>query len=183
MSNQNPPSNNYNYSAYAGDQGGTPPPAAIPERPKQVEISFWLLIVGLVLSLVTIPIGIAAINSPENRTVLEKQLADQGTAVNLDDALAVATGIVVIIAVLSAAVTILVAVFIRKGYNWARIVLTVFAVLSLLNLVNPSAANLTAIAASLLTIAATVLLYLKPAPEYFTGMKQYRLSRKFGHGS
>lgn len=182
MSNQNPPSNNYNYNAYAGDQG-TPPPAASPVRPKQVEISFWLLIVALVLSLVTIPIGIAAINSPENRAIMEDQLASQGTAVDLDAAIAVGTGFLVIVGVLSAAVTILVAIFIRKGYNWARIVLTVFAVLSLLNLVDLSAANLTAVASTLLVIAATVLLYLKPAPEYFTGMKQYRLSRKFGHGN
>lgn len=182
MSDQTPQSNNYNYNAYTGGQSA-PPAAASPARPKQVDISFWLLIASLVLSIISIPVGIAAMNSPEYRATVEKQMADMpGTAVSADDAIAAAVVLLVVIAVISLAVSLLVAIFIRKGYNWARIVLTIFAVLSLLNFVDLSAANLIAVAATLLTVAATVLLYLKPAPEYFTQMKRYRQSKKFGQG-
>ncbi|MCC9198466.1 hypothetical protein QNO08_02565 [Arthrobacter sp. zg-Y820] len=180
MSEQ-PQNNNFNYNAYPGGQSA-PPPASIPARPKQVDISFWLLIASLVLSIISVPFGIAALNSPEARATAQRQLEAQGAAVDLDAAIAAGTILVVVIAVISAVVTLLVAIFIRKGYNWARIVLTVFAVISLLNFTDLSAANLVAIVSTLLTIAATVLLYLNPAPAYFNQMKQYRLSKKFAQG-
>lgn len=182
MSDQTPQGNNYNYNAYAGGQGA-PAPAASPARPKQVDISFWLLIASLVLSLISIPVGIAFLNSPEYRAKAEEQLAAApGAAIDVDTVIASGVIFLVVVAVISLAVSLLVAIFIRKGHNWARILLTIFAVLSLLNFVDLSASNLVAIAATLLTVAATVLLYLNPAPEYFTQMKQYRQSRKFGQG-
>ena len=178
MSDQTP-QGNYNYNAYTG--GGTPEVPPAPVRPKQVEISFWLLIVSLLISVISVPLTIAAFNSPESRALTEEQLQRQNVSgITVDDAIAASVAFLVVTAVISVAVTLLVAIFIRKGYNWARIVLTVFAVLSLLSLMVPSAATPLGIAGIVLVLAAAALLYVKPAPAYFAGMKQYRKAKKFG---
>lgn len=178
MSDQTP-QENYNYNAYTG--GATPDVPAAPVRPKQVDISFWLLIVSLVISVVSVPLTIAVFNSPESREATEAELQRQNVAgLTVDDAIAATVAFLVITAVISVAITLLVAIFIRKGHNWARIVLTVFAVLSLLSLLVPSGASLLGIVGIVLVLAATVLLYVKPAPAYFAAMKQYRRNKKFG---
>ena len=180
MSEQTPQENNYNYNAYTGGQRA-PEPAANPVRPKQVNISFWLLIVSLLISVVSVPLTIAAFNSPESREATEAELERQNVAgLTVDDAIAATVAFLVITAVISVAITLLVAIFIRKGHNWARIVLTVFAVLSLLALLVPSTATALGIAGIVLVLAAAVLLYVKPAPAYFASMKQYRQAKKFG---
>ncbi|WAP51542.1 hypothetical protein OL239_17420 [Arthrobacter sp. ATA002] len=180
MSEQAPQENNYNYNAYTGGQSA-PAPVASPERPKQVNISFWLLIACLVLSVLTVPLGIAGLNSAEGRETLENQLQQQNPGnLTVDDVISASTAFLVIVAVLNVAVTLLVAFFIRKGHNWARILLTVFTVLSLLALVVPGGLTPLGIAGMVLLLAATVLLYITPAPEFFKAMKQYRISRKFG---
>ena len=46
-----------------------------------------------------------------------------------------------------------------------------------------SLANLTPILATLLTLTATILLFLAPVPAYFKGMKQYRQAKKFNYGA
>jgi hypothetical protein len=174
------PQGNYNYNAYTGG-GGTPEMPAAPVRPKQVEISFWLLIVSLLISVVSVPLTIAAFNSPESRAATEAELQRQNVAgLTVDDAIAATVAFLVVTAVISVAITLLVAIFIRKGYNWARIVLTVFAVLSLLSLLVPSTATPLGIAGMVLVLAAAVLLYVSPAPAYFAAMKQYRQAKKFG---
>ncbi|WP_341395621.1 hypothetical protein [Arthrobacter sp. G119Y2] len=179
MSEQTPQENNYNYNAYTGGQ--TPDAPAAPVRPKQVEISFWLLIASLLISVVSVPLTIAAFNSPESRAETEAELQRQNVAgLTVDDAIAATVAFLVITAVISVAITLLVAIFIRKGHNWARIVLTVFAVLSLLSLLVPSAATALGIAGMVLILAAAVLLYVTPAPAYFAAMKQYRHAKKFG---
>lgn len=180
MSEQTPQENKYNYNAYTGGQRA-PEPAPNPERPKQVNISFWLLMACLVLSVLTVPLGVADFNSPEGRQAVEQQLQDQNpSGLTVDDVISAGIAFLMIVAVLNVAVTLLVALFIRKGHNWARIVLTAFAVLSLLALLVPSAASPLAIAALILLLAATVLLYINPAPEFFRQMKQYRQAKKFG---
>lgn len=179
MSEHVPPTTNYNYNAYTGGQDPAVP-AAAPVRPKQVEISFWLLIASLVLSVISIPVGIAVLNSDASRDLMQSQFDGTGLTVDVDATITAATAVLVVVGIISSAVSLLVSIFIRKGHNWARIVLTVFAVLSLLNLTDLSVGNLPAVAGTLLTVAATVLLYLAPSPAYFTAAKQYRQSKKFG---
>lgn len=165
MSDQMPQGSSYNYNAYAGNQAAATPDA--PARPKQVSISFWILLVSVVLSVLSVPLGIAGLNSDASREAMEEQLANApgGSAgVTVDDAIAAGTVLLVIVAVLSVAITALVAFFIRKGYNWARIVLTVFAVLSLLALLVPGTATALSIAGTVLVVAAAALLYVTPAP-------------------
>lgn len=179
MSDQIP--QGYNYNSYSSGQ--VPAAPAAPVRPKQVDLSFWLLIASLVLSVVGIPMGIAAVNSPAYRAQLESITDQAAGGLDMDAAIATATIMLVVIGILSVAVSLLIAIFIRKGHNWARFLLAVFAGLSLLNLVDLSLANLTPILATLLTLTATILLFLAPVPAYFKGMKQYRQAKKFNYGA
>lgn len=178
MSENLPPSTDYSYNAFSGGQSPAAP-AAAPVRPKQVEIAFWLLIASLVLSVISIPVGIAVLNSDDSRALMQSQFEGSGLTVDVDATISAATSVLIFMGIVSSAISLLVAIFIRKGHNWARILLTVFAVLSLLNLVDLSVGNLPAVAGTLLTVGATVLLYLAPSPAYFTAAKQYRQSKKF----
>ncbi|GAB3583783.1 hypothetical protein GCM10027406_29020 [Leifsonia lichenia] len=166
--------------------GATPPaaPVAAPTRPpQQVTIAFWLYIAAAVLSVIS---GIAtAISVSANRAIILQQVTDSlknaqtnGTkldANSLADA-AVTFGIVwaIVTLIFWALVFVLFAVFMRRGRNWARIVLTVLTVISFLNLATLYfIGGIQVIAA----IVATILIWLRPASEYFAAVKASRAPR------
>ncbi|MBP3037863.1 hypothetical protein J2M53_16615 [Arthrobacter sp. zg-ZUI100] len=174
-----PQDNNYSYNSYAGGQmPGAPAAAPVPpKRPKQVDSSFVLLMITLVLTVISVPAGIAFLASDENKAAMQADAAAAGFTLDLDVAIAAGAMVLVVMGIICFAITLLVAIFIRKGHNWARIVLAVYAGLSVLTLLTGT--NLLGWWGILLMVAATVPLFLKPAPAYFSEMKQYRLSRKF----
>ena len=176
---QAPQDNNYSYNAYAGGpMPGAPAAAPVPpKRPKQVDSSFILLMITLVLTVISVPAGIAILGSDENRALMESEAAAAGFTLDMDAALAAGSMVLVVMGIFCFAITLLVAIFIRKGHNWARIVLAVYAGLSVLTLVTGT--NLLGWWGILLMVSATVPLFMKPSPAYFSEMKQYRLSRKF----
>ena len=90
-------------------------------------------------------------------------MAASGTQVDFESIKGFLVGTIVVFAAISAGLYALVAINVRKGKNWARILGTVFAALSLFNLFPLSLATL----AALLGIAAIVLLYLPAASPYF----------------
>ncbi|MBG6179482.1 hypothetical protein [Arthrobacter sp. CAN_A1] len=138
--------------------------------PKEVERAFWLIIAAGVLSFISSVIGALSVSA-------QGPAGGVGTALTLVFA-AVATGIY-----------ILLAIFIRKGHNWARITATVLAVLSILSylfgllslsmlegsdllqgqeLVTPGPVEtVIGILVLLLGVAGVVMTYLKPARPYF----------------
>ena len=185
MSEQQPPANNYSYNAYAGNQPAAAP--AAPVRPKQVDLGFWLLIAAAVVSAISIPVTLSWMNSDNFRNSLVETSAVAISASELDAIIAFSTALSIFFAVVSIAVAVLVALFVRKGYNWARIVATVFAVLGLFGLANLTTAGslmaVLTVLGILLPVAAVIMLWMKPSTEYFNGSKAYRQFKKYNPGA
>ncbi|MFJ3958376.1 hypothetical protein [Arthrobacter sp. NPDC090010] len=144
-------------SPYAG------PSSAMP-RPQKVEISFWLIVVAGVLNLVSGLIGAFTISSNSQFDAVVRQMQESGSSAPDADALrSMVVVMTLVFGVIQLALYLLVAFFVRKGANWARILGTVFAALSLINL----ASGVFGIIVTLMGVAAIVLLYLKDTSPYF----------------
>ena len=157
--------NSYNPYAYPGNPGAAGPaaPGAEPRRPKSVDSAFVLLMVTLALTVLSVPAGIFVANTAGNTVS--------------------GAGVVVLVAmaVFCLAVTLVAAIFIRKGHGWARIVLAVYTGLSVLTLF--TATNLLGWWGILALIVATVLVYRAPSPAYFKEMSQYRQQKALNQAS
>jgi hypothetical protein len=71
-------------------------------------------------------------------------------------------------------VFVLFAIFMRRGANWARIVLTVVTALSLLNLLASFGIGALQV---IVAVVATVLIWLKPASAYFAAVRASKAPR------
>ncbi|MGY3319844.1 hypothetical protein [Arthrobacter sp. TE12232] len=146
------------YAQYPSEQ-----PQAAGPAPQLVNTSFWLIIAAGAVWVISMLLSLGTLDSPAVRDLFEQQMATSGTKVDFESLKGVLIGTIVVIAVITAGLYALVAFNVRKGKNWARILGTVFAALSILNLFPFSLATL----AALLGIAAIVLLYLPAASPYF----------------
>ncbi|CEA09789.1 hypothetical protein BN1051_03162 [Arthrobacter saudimassiliensis] len=156
------PGSNYNYAGnpYAGMPQA---PAAEPVRPRTVELAFWLVIASSVLNILNYFLTLNYVTEMSGGAVVTG---------------AAAGGFI-----FGTAIRIALAALARQGQNWARIVLTVFAALSLTGLlglfVAGPLAGLTGLLAIATFVAAAVMLFLKPSNEFFTASKAYRQAKKF----
>lgn len=138
--------------------------------PKEVERAFWLIVAAGVLSFISSVIGVLSVPA-------------QGTAGGVGAALTL------VFAAVATGIYILLAIFIRKGHNWARITATVLAVLSVLlylfgllsvsmlegsdllqgqELMSPGPfETIIGILVLVLGVAGVGMTYLKPARPYF----------------
>ncbi len=142
-------------------------------RPKEVEISFWLWIGTLVLSVVGTLITYPQIDQIR-ADVIEQALAQDPT---LDRSLieSFMTGAFVVAAVIGLLFFVAELVFVflmRGGRNWARIVLAVlgglFVLFGLIGLaVSPGAGSVTGLLQLLLLIGAIVTMFLPAANAWF----------------
>jgi hypothetical protein len=166
MSDRTPPTN-YPSSASAGG------PAVAP--PQQVTIAFWLYIVGALLSLVSLIISLATIGSL--KTTLQRQLATQGQQISdstLNATIGVSITFAIIFGLLYIAAYVLFAFFMRRGANWARIVLLIVTVLSLFGILDGYGLGAARV---IVGVIATILIFLKPANEYFRAVKAAKTVR------
>ncbi len=132
--------------------------------PQMVNIAFWLIVGAGAIWLISLIISMAAINDPAMRTMFEDQMAAGGAAdVRFEDVQGFIVGVMVAMAIIGAGLYALVALNVRKGRNWARILGTILAAISIFMLVPLSLATL----AGLMGIAAIVLLYLPASAPYF----------------
>ena len=147
------------------------PEAARPPLPREVNLAFWLIIAAGVLNFISTLMGSGATGGPAG---------------------AASIGIGIVVGILTTGVYVLLAVFIRKGHNWARITATVLAAISILLLImswltlaalqgnaevqaelggqslQPSGFAITLnILVVLLGVAGVVLCWLKPSNTYF----------------
>ncbi|MFC8038794.1 hypothetical protein ACFUOZ_05520 [Paenarthrobacter sp. NPDC057355] len=144
-----------------------PGPSTVPQM---VNIAFWLIVGAGAIWLISIFISIAAMNDPAFRSMFEEQMAAGGAAdVRFEDVKGFIVGVMIALGVIGAGLYALVAINVRKGKNWARILGTVLAALSIFALVPLSLATLSA----LLGIAAIVLLYLPASAPYFRKTPQF----------
>jgi hypothetical protein len=152
------------YAQYPSEKPQATGPGGVPQL---VNISFWLLIAAAAVFVISMLMGITMLDDPEMRRAFEDAMRSSGatgTEFNFDDFKSVLAGMLVVIAILGAGLYLLVAFFIRKGKNWARILGTVFAALSVFSLFQvPNIGTLGTLAG----IAAIVLLYLPTTSPYF----------------
>lgn len=156
---------------YAYPTQGAPGVVEKGPAPKEVDRAYYLILAAGVVYL------LASIIS-----LLTTEVPDVAGA-------AVGVGIGLVISVLIAALYVLVAVFIRRGRNWARITATVLAALSVLGTLGTlllvpllaaaaessgqavpetsAISTVSSVLVTLLLMAGVVLTYLKPARPYF----------------
>src|SRR6476659_3218127 len=151
----------YGQSPYA--QSPSQQPHAQGPVPQLVNTSFWLIIAAGALWVISMLVSLGTLDTPAVRDMFEQQMAASGTSVDFESIKGVLIGTIVVFAAISAGLYALVAFNVRKGKNWARIMGTVFAALSVFNIIPLSLATL----AALVGIAAIVLLYLPAAAPYF----------------
>jgi len=162
--------------AFPSYTAGPAAPVAAPSAPPQpVNIAFWLYIASAVLSVIS-GIVTAIIVSGQRDQFLESLrnsgVSDSGSAVDAVIGFAIAWAVITLI--FWALVFVLFAVFMRRGANWARIVLTVLTVVSLLNLLASFGIGALQVIAS---VVATVLIWLKPASAYFAAVRASKAPR------
>ncbi|MDQ0663054.1 hypothetical protein QFZ35_001552 [Arthrobacter ulcerisalmonis] len=176
---QNPPP--FGQSPYGQYPSEQPQAAGSNGIPQLVNISFWLLIASAVIFVIGMLTGLTQLDNPEFRQAFEQQVQASGASgVTYDDIKSVIAGTLVVFAIIGAALYLLVAFFIRKGKNWARILGTVFAALSIFGLFGvPSIGTL----GTVLGIAAIVLLYLPAAAPYFRKQQPFGNPSSGGFGN
>ncbi|UEL27920.1 hypothetical protein [Pseudarthrobacter sp. L1SW] len=167
----------YGQSPYAQYPSEQPQPSGSAGVPQLVNISFWLLIASAAIFVVSALAGLATLDDPRFRDVFDSQVQGTGAGVTYEDMKGVIAGTLVVFAIIGLALYLLVAFFVRKGKNWARILGTVFAALSVLGLFSPPSF---ATIGTLLGIAAIVLLYLPGAAPYFR--RQQPFANPYGGG-
>ena len=152
--------------------------ALTPARAKTVETAFWLLIAAAVLVLVRIPVGMWAVDKDEHKKAIEDFLGPDNVPIWTGNEVSEYIWAGVITALILTAI----AVLSRMGLGWPRIVLIVVAVFTALNARVQFFASVipvyetawVTLISVLLTLAATVLLFLKPSNDYFKAIKQHR---------
>ncbi|MGO4534734.1 hypothetical protein [Leifsonia sp. 2MCAF36] len=154
-------------------------PAVAPSAPpRTVEIAFWLFVAGAVLSVISGIITLATIGNQRNQIADALKNSSQSAKIDVQsatDAIIAGATVWAIITLIFWAVTfVLFAVFMRRGANWARIVLTVLTVLSLLNIINGFGTGFLQFAAA---VVAVVLIWLRPSSEYFAAVKASKAPR------
>lgn len=171
----NQPQNNqpaYGQSPYASYPSGQPQAAA--GMPKSVNTAFWLIVASGVVWILSLLMALGTLDTPEMRNMFEQQMAAGGANIPYEDIRGVLVGSILVFALISAGLYALVALNVRKGKNWARILGTVFAALSIFSIFPLSLGTL----AVLLGIAGIVMLYLPASSPYFS--KQQPFANPYG---
>ncbi|MFD1213857.1 hypothetical protein ACFQ36_17615 [Arthrobacter sp. GCM10027362] len=172
---QNPPQ--YGYQKPVPGQYGYPSSqpqyaATKPMPPREVMIAFWLILAAAVLNIVNsfVLAGMAtqlvneAWNDPGFQAQLREAAGGQDISSITPEMISGTMGAGLVVGALIAAVLYLLVAFnVKAGRNWARILGTVFAVLSLFLLT----LGIPGVITFLLGVAAIVLLFLPVSSAYF----------------
>jgi hypothetical protein len=176
----------YGQSPYAQYPSEQPQAQGSSGIPQQVDLSFKLIVAAGILSAVS-SLLLAFTGGDYFLQLMEQQAQTQGTELPpgmADSMSGVMTAGAIIGAIISLGLYALVAFPVRKGKNWARILGTVFAAISVLGLFGGSFAlgpvyGILQIVVILLGVAAIVLLYLPANAPYFS--KQQPFANPYGN--
>ncbi len=155
------------YSYPGAPQGQAQPKGP---APREVVIGFWLIIAAGVLSLINNLV--TSFRLPDVLTVSQMDSLRDAN-VDIQDAGGFVVWFSVVLSIIGLGLYVLIAWFILKGHNWARIVGTVFAAFSVIGLLVSLPVYVTSllgwlsILSSLAGIAGIVMLYLRPSIPYF----------------
>jgi hypothetical protein len=161
------------YAQYPSEQPQGRGPAGVPQL---VNTAFWMLIGAGVLWVLSILLAIPTLDDPALRNMFESQVQSSGQNIPFEEVKPFIIGTMVVFGLIGAGLYALVAFNIRKGKNWARILGTVFAALSVFGILPPSLNTLVTV----LGIAAIVMLYLPAASPYF--QKQQPFANPYAGG-
>jgi hypothetical protein len=168
---QNAPQHGQNAPQYGQSQYGQSPYAQYPSSqpqgpggvPKLVNTAFWLLVASGALWVLSLLLSLGTLDSPEMRRMFEEQMKASGAQVEFSDIRGFLVGTILVFAAIGAGLYALVAFNIRKGKNWARILGTVLAALSIFSILPLGVGTVAVIGG----IAAIVMLYLPTTSPYF----------------
>jgi hypothetical protein len=158
--------------SYSSSQPTYTSPAERPVPPTVVNAAFWLYVASAVVSVITVILSAVLVDV--TRAAVKAQVAQQGrhiSAAQVDTLVNVAIVTSVVVGLLFAAVFVLFAVFMRRGANWARIVLLVLTVLSVTSALGSFGLGALRL---VLAIIATILVFLPSASGYFRAARQSR---------
>ncbi len=157
----------YGQPQYGQPQYGQPQygqPDAPGGVPKQINTAFWLILGAGVVWVLSLLLALGALDSPAFRDQFEQQMAAGGADLTYDSIKGFLVGTIVVFALISGGLYALVAFNIRKGKNWARILGTVLAALSVFSVFPLGIGSIAALAG----IAGIVMLYLPATSPYFS---------------
>jgi hypothetical protein len=146
----------------------------LPAQPRVVTVAFWLYLLAAAFEVVTVIWSvIAGLNSRARISgVLAQQSNLRGHHIDVGVVLAIGIAVAVVVGVIAIAAFVVFAFVMRRGYGWARIVLLIVTVLSLIGVAGNDGIGA---AKSIAAVVATVLVFLKPASEWFRAAKQARI--------
>lgn len=156
------------YSYPGAAQGPSTQPKG--PAPREVVTGFWLIIAAGVLSLINNIV--TAVRLPDVLTISQTD-ALRDANIDVQDAGGFLIWFSVVLSIIGLGIYVLIAWFVLKGHNWARIVGTVFAAFSAFGLLLSLPAYVTSLIgwisllSSLAGIAGIVMLYLRPSNPYF----------------
>jgi hypothetical protein len=139
--------------------------------PGSVNAAFWLYVAGAVMGLASVVVG-AVVGIQRIRSgLLPSRVLPPGTDVSptvINTALTVGVALGIAVGVLSVTAYLVFAFIMRRGANWARIVLTVLSAVALVSgLVGLLSLNVLNLLVSVLVVIAAVLLYVPASNAYF----------------
>lgn len=144
--------------------------------PRQVTAAFWLYLVTALAHVVTIIIS--ATQLPAAQQAAEDQLQRQGTSTNGVDVsgLVGATFIVsIVVGVLFIIAFVIFDLLMRRGANWARIVLLILTILGITGVAGAFGIGAIGVIAS---IIAAVLTFLPASNAWFRAVKEQKLQAR-----
>lgn len=195
---QNPPQQQFGQNQFGQPQQGQSPygqapygqspysqyPSELPSagnsnRPPQVDLAFWLIIGAGVLSFISSMVFVFS-GGDYFTQLMQEQAELQGTDLPpgaIEGMQGMVVGVVIVFGLISLGLYALVAFPVRNGKNWARILGTVFAALSVFGLFNVFSMGPTfgvmQILVILMGVAGIVLLYLPANSPYFNKQQPF----------
>lgn len=168
-----PPPQGQQYGGY-GAMPPAPDAGSAPQPPTEVRLSFW----GFALSAVIVVVAALLLLGQRDQmtsaaTDSVRQNGQRITDAQLHTIVNATLIAAIVIAVIIAGLYVLFAYKARAGRNWARVVLTIIAVLALIELAVGSSSIL-GIIGRVLAVASAVALYLPNSNGYFTAAKRRR---------
>lgn len=140
-------------------------PQAAPERPQAVRNGVLLIYISAALSLVGAVISVFTVQDSEQ---MQEVRAQTGS----DAAMTAGIVIGIVVSVVVCGLYALFGWFAGKGRNWARIVLLVLAILTLLGLISQIMhGSFVGIATSIIFLVGTALLWFGPGGRWFQALK------------
>lgn len=153
-----------------------------PVAPPVMNIVFWLMLAAGLMSVIAAMFGVMNANSDTVRAQVQEQLSAQGTAVTpdmLDTIMAISMATVIGTAVVSVIAYVVLAIFVKKGMGWARIVAAVLAVLSLGQFVGMTMpGGIATTLQILLGLAAVALCFTGAGAAFFRARRDFKLANK-----